>query len=74
MNSNALITVLVLVIIVLVGFFAYNRLNAPRSMDDKLNGASAELKNGNLGNAVDEMKADTPMEKIQQKVENATDK
>ncbi|MCC7305155.1 MAG: hypothetical protein IT558_02735 [Alphaproteobacteria bacterium] len=73
MNRNTTIIIVTLLVLVL-GFAAFNALNAPdtRSPGEKLGDAVDQLDNG-VDNAARELEDRTPAERIKDDINDATD-
>jgi len=72
-NGSVIAYLLVIVIILIGGLFVYQKMQEPRTLGENIDSAAGELKDGNLGNAVQEMGTQTEGEKLQNDVNQATD-
>lgn len=68
-----LITLLILIGIAVVAVVAWQKMNEPLTPGEKMDNALEQLGDGNLGNAVDEINAQTPADRVQNSVNNAVD-
>ena len=67
-----LFTDLAVIIGLIVAYAGYNYLQQPRPLGDRIDDTVGELKQGNLGNAVDEAGSATNGEKINTEIDHAT--
>lgn len=68
-----LITLLILILVAVGGYMAWEKMNEPLTPGEKMDNALNQLGDGNLGNAVDEMNAQTPADRMENSVNNAVD-
>lgn len=70
-NSSVIAYILVLIIVLIGGLFIYQKMQEPRTLGENIDSAAGELKQGNVGNAVQELGTQTEGEKLQNDVQQA---
>lgn len=69
-----LITLLILVGIAVVAVVAWQKMNEPRTPGEKMDAALEQLGNGNLGQAADEIRNDTPADQVSDAINDGIDR
>jgi hypothetical protein len=69
-----LITLLILVGIAVVAVVAWQKMNEPRTPGEKMDAALEQLGDGNVGQAVDEIRMDTPAEQVSDAINDGIDR
>ncbi len=65
--------IIAVVVAVLIAFIGYNYMNQPQPMSERIDNATTELGNGNIGEALDEAGNETRGDKVTEDLNDAAD-